>query len=168
MQAQRSYSQRRPAAAFVRDWLIFAAMPLWLLWVVSRLYGLDLFTGELQKGTLVVYGLSCFVAHYDDLGLGSWEPKNLQGQLVRWSGETLRWLTIVLSLLIIAGVAAGLVIENLARREAYAGAIGAQLAQDFITPMNAVAGPLGWAVASVGLVVGISSTYLLTRNSHSG
>ena len=123
------------------------------------MYGVDVLTPELQQGTLVLYGLCCFVAHYEDLGFGPWEPKGIPSQLLRGAGEMLRWIILVLSLLLIGGIGAATVLDEFAGSDQLGGGTVSQgLADAFADPVQEVAVQLGWVVVALGLTVGILAT----------
>jgi hypothetical protein len=91
---------RSPAATigrFVLDWFLFAPMALLLAWLVGRLLGANLVTPQVQSGALITYGLTFFLAFYEDLPVASWEKDGGILAYVALLVKLLYWAIIVLS-----------------------------------------------------------------------
>ena len=61
---------------FVRDWVIFAPVALWLALILSVALRKNLIVGELSSGAALTYAMAVSYAFLEDLPLTAWEESN--------------------------------------------------------------------------------------------
>jgi hypothetical protein len=84
---------------FILDWLFFAPMAILIALVVSLALGADVVSPQLRDGALITFGLSFFLAFYEDIPTRQWD-----GQSRRW-----KFLSVLLGILYVVVIALGLI-----------------------------------------------------------
>lgn len=155
-------TSRTPGSAlikFVRDWILLAPLPIWGLYAASLLFGLALFDEDLKKGSLLVYGLCCFVAHFDELGLSGWQPTTIATKIVSVIARLVQVVVVGLSLLAFGGAIMGAIIAKIVEEKAGRDdPTVAEAIMQGLAPMGETVASVGVVIAVVGVVVGIIAT----------
>jgi hypothetical protein len=59
-------------SAFLRDWILFAPVGVWLAVLVSAVFHVDIWRDQLATGALLTHALALTWAYQDDLDLRAW------------------------------------------------------------------------------------------------
>jgi len=119
-------------------------MALLLGLVVSSLFGVDIVSPQIKSGALITYGLSFFLAFFDDLPVSQWERQGRGWRILSFVLGVIYWVVLVLALLGISIVFTLSAIEQVA------------------TPaLELFMSAFGFATVAIGLLVGVGG--LATR-----